>query len=325
MEIPLASVLPPKIEVHRQAACIGNHMVPTGVVKCAHIYPGMNIVRLWCENGAMGIQEGTVLDFRLQTDARVKKFVAGLLKQTEACLISIGSLKTEFVGGSGDAERVRAEFVLANPEDAQIFANYIAPQYFDGCEGILCGRTLTVISQEGTRSAIIKQMKKAFVELNIHANHTLSDALSQNDQSPFYVPRTPRDSECYSSSPDPLPHYAITQDQILKGCSCGCSMNPLEFEPFIAHGLFSELISTKARIDRLIDAFPMLRDRFAPFMEVANILITKGEPKDGLELELCKNFFKDLEEPNFDDLGPETSEAIHAMIDNLESVAEVVY
>jgi hypothetical protein len=320
----LASVPPSKIEVHRHAACIGNHMVPTGVVKCAHIYPGMNIVRLWCENGAMGIKEEAVLDFRLHTDARMKRFVAGLLKQTEAYLISIGSLKTELVRGSGDKARVRAEFVLENSEDAQIFADYIVPQYFDGCSGILSGRTLTVISQEGAPSAIITQMKKAFVELNIHTNHTLSDALSQNDQSPFWVPKTPRFPEYSCPSPDRLPHYAITETDVRKEAS-EYSMEPLQFDPVVAHGLFSELKNTLEKVDRLIDAFPALQERCTPFMDMANSLIARGEPKDGFELELYMNLLSQIEELDFDDLDPGISQVVYAMIDNLDSATEVVY
>lgn len=209
-----AVALSSRLEVQPNSIQFGKFDLPVGNVLSVRIDREKSEVLLYCERG-MGHAENCAIAFKLQTDERVKQFVVGLLKETQAYLLPFLRVNAEVVGTKNVAF-VRAEFVFNSAEDAQNFERYIAPVYFKDSWVSFSGRAITIRTNEGTESDVIQRTKQAFTALNIHTDNTLNNALSQLEpRSPFFsaaIPRKIPDTDlCYRP-----PYYEVTPDKMFK-------------------------------------------------------------------------------------------------------------
>ena len=288
MALPLVPIRD-RLEVHPQAVSIGKYQIPAGVMRSAHIDADRKDVRLWCGKGAMGHDGEVILDFHLLTSSRVKTFVEGLLNRTGAYLLWI-HLLTARVLRNQDAAAIRAEFVLRDCNEAQVFCDYVAPVYFPGSSSILNDRSVAVLTEPGSEADVASRMKRAFISLNAHTNNSLQQALSNDPHAPFQIAPLPpfMPDEVCSFRQSPL--YTITPHLVQK--EIHPQLKPLTFNRETAEKYGRQLVE----LDKML-SHSELESCFLSLIFLVKQGLARA-PQDEVEMETVRNRFRCFLEVN---------------------------
>jgi hypothetical protein len=302
-----------RVEPHH--VFIGKYCVPVGHVTAVQIYQEKPVVRVCCVAGAMGRMGLVDIDFQLGSVERVKDFVRGLLRETEAYFLLVSKLKTAVLR-TDEAFSVQAEFTFSSSLQARIFGEYLAPICFPVRKIGVKGRTVTLLSNQGAEAVIVDQMKKAFAALNRHTRGTVHNALSLDCESPFKVPPV---HQLYVGEPIAYfrryAFYVIGPERAYKETG----VDKYAMLTVNAEGARKVADRLVDGLGEITDTYPDVKDRLQPMLDLITPLTKEGWNE--IDMEVFRNRFKNFPDLNFDDLSVENREGASRMLNQLLSTS----